>query len=61
MSDGDEVTGWITAAVMLGIGVTAVVATLVNFGSNPFGLTVICLIAAYLIWNWIKDDLDQRR
>ena len=58
MSDGDEVTGWITAAVMLGIGVTAVVATLVNFGSHPLGLTLMFLVGAGFLWSWLKD---QRR
>ena len=52
---------WIVVAVFVGTAAVACVQVLIHFGSNPFGLTVICLIAAYLIWNWIKDDLDQRR
>ena len=58
MTDGDEVTGWITVAVMLGMAVTMVVATLVHFGSHPLGLTLMFLVGAGFLWSWLKD---QRR
>ena len=61
MSTGPGLFGWLVVATMIVMAMGMVVATLVHFGSNPIGLTLICLVAAYLIWDWIKDRLDQRR
>ena len=52
---------WIVAAVVVGTGVVACVQVLIYIGSNPVGLTVICLITAYLIVHWINEGLNQRR
>ena len=49
---------WIVAAVLFGTAVVACVQVLIYIGSNPVGLTVICLIASYVAWYWL---VDQRR
>lgn len=50
--------GWIAAAVLLGGAVIMAVQTFIHFGSNPFGLALICLVGAGCLWSWLQN---QRR
>ena len=46
--------GWLAA---IALGVSAVLmagATLIHMGSNPFGLTIICLVGAGVLWSHLK-------
>ena len=45
------------AAIALGVsGVLMAGATLIHMGSNPVGLTVICLVGAGVLWGYLKKD-----
>ena len=53
-SSGD----WIIAAAVVICAAGLVVATLFHFGSNPVGLTLMCLVGAGCLGSWLQD---QRR
>ena len=58
MSTEPGIFGWLVVATMIVMAMGMVVATLVHFGSNPIGLTLICLVGAGCLWSWLQD---QRR
>ena len=47
---------WFLFVFLIGSAVLMAGATLMHMGSNPFGLTIICLVGAGVLWSNLKKD-----